>query len=75
MTCRCSSRTCACSKCSTPTASRSAIWYCDYFKRDNKPGGAWMSNIVNQSKLLGTQARGLQRGELHQAAPQASRRC
>ena len=31
-----------------------AIWYCDYFKRDNKQGGAWMSNMVNQSKLLGT---------------------
>lgn len=30
-----------------------AIWYCDYFKRDNKAGGAWMSNMVNQSKLLG----------------------
>jgi peptidyl-dipeptidase Dcp len=31
-----------------------AIFYCDYFKRDNKSGGAWMSNMVNQSKLLGT---------------------
>jgi peptidyl-dipeptidase Dcp len=31
-----------------------AIWYCDYFKRDNKQGGAWMSNMVNQSKLLGS---------------------
>jgi peptidyl-dipeptidase Dcp len=31
------------------------IWYCDYFKRDNKSGGAWMSNFVQQSKLLGTQ--------------------
>ncbi len=28
--------------------------YFDYFKRDNKSGGAWMSNFVNQSKLLGT---------------------
>jgi len=28
--------------------------YFDYFKRDNKTGGAWMSNFVNQSKLLGT---------------------
>jgi peptidyl-dipeptidase Dcp len=32
-----------------------ALFYCDYFKRDNKAGGAWMSNLVNQSKLLGTQ--------------------
>ena len=31
-----------------------ALWYCDYFKRDNKAGGAWMSNFVQQSKLLGT---------------------
>jgi len=30
-----------------------ALFYCDYFKRDNKNGGAWMSNFVNQSKLLG----------------------
>jgi peptidyl-dipeptidase Dcp len=31
-----------------------ALFYCDYFKRDNKSGGAWMSNFVDQSKLLGT---------------------
>ena len=31
-----------------------ALWYGDYFKRDNKAGGAWMSNFVGQSKLLGT---------------------
>lgn len=30
------------------------IFYCDFFKRDNKNGGAWMSNLVEQSKLLGT---------------------
>jgi peptidyl-dipeptidase Dcp len=26
--------------------------YFDYFKRDNKSGGAWMSNLVEQSHLL-----------------------
>ena len=31
-----------------------ALWYCDYFKRDNKQGGAWMDNFAGQSKLLGT---------------------
>ena len=31
-----------------------ALFYCDYFKRDNKNGGAWMSTFVDQSKLLGT---------------------
>ncbi|MGA9853247.1 MAG: peptidyl-dipeptidase Dcp [Gammaproteobacteria bacterium] len=29
------------------------LFYCDYFKRDNKSGGAWMDNMVTQSKLLG----------------------
>jgi peptidyl-dipeptidase Dcp len=31
-----------------------ALFYTDYFKRDNKNGGAWMSEFVGQSKLLGT---------------------
>ncbi|MGB6745590.1 MAG: M3 family metallopeptidase [Terracidiphilus sp.] len=31
-----------------------ALFYCDYFKRDNKNGGAWMDVLVNQSTLLGT---------------------
>jgi len=31
-----------------------ALFYCDYFKRDNKNGGAWMDNFVQQSKLFGT---------------------
>ncbi len=31
-----------------------ALFYCDYFKRDNKNGGAWMDNLVQESKLLGT---------------------
>jgi peptidyl-dipeptidase Dcp len=28
--------------------------YFDYFKRDNKSGGAWMSNMMEQSRLIGT---------------------
>ena len=31
------------------------LMYFDYWKRDNKSGGAWMSNLVNQSYLCGTQ--------------------
>jgi len=31
-----------------------ALFYADYFQRDNKGGGAWMSNYVDQSRLLGT---------------------
>jgi peptidyl-dipeptidase Dcp len=34
--------------------SQIGLFYCDYFKRDNKRGGAWMSNMVGQSYLLGT---------------------
>lgn len=30
------------------------LFYGDFYKRDNKSGGAWMDNIVGQSKLLGT---------------------
>jgi peptidyl-dipeptidase Dcp len=29
-----------------------ALFYCDYFKRDNKNGGAWMSEFVTQSRLM-----------------------
>src|SRR5207342_906930 len=28
------------------------LFYCDYFKRDNKNGGAWMDVLAIQSKLL-----------------------
>jgi peptidyl-dipeptidase Dcp len=31
-----------------------ALFYIDPWKRDNKAGGAWMSNLVNQSYLRGT---------------------
>jgi peptidyl-dipeptidase Dcp len=34
--------------------SQLALFYADYFKRDNKQGGAWMSNFVGQSRLRGT---------------------
>jgi peptidyl-dipeptidase Dcp len=31
-----------------------ALMYFDYFKRDEKSGGAWMDNFVDQSGLMGT---------------------
>jgi peptidyl-dipeptidase Dcp len=34
--------------------SRLGLAYFDYFKRDNKSGGAWMSNFMEQSTLNGT---------------------
>jgi len=35
--------------------SHLGLFYCDYFRRDNKNGGAWMDTLVGQSKLLNTQ--------------------
>jgi peptidyl-dipeptidase Dcp len=32
-----------------------ALWYCDYFKRDNKQGGAWDSELIGKSTLQSTQ--------------------
>ncbi len=34
--------------------SSMALFYADYWKRDSKRGGAWMDNLVGQSRLLGT---------------------
>jgi peptidyl-dipeptidase Dcp len=34
--------------------SELGLAYFDYFKRDNKSGGAWMSNFMEQSKVNGT---------------------
>jgi peptidyl-dipeptidase Dcp len=31
-----------------------ALWYCDYFKRDNKIGGAWENSFVDGMGLLKT---------------------
>ena len=30
------------------------IWYCDYFKRDNKRGGAWNGTFIGGTRLLHT---------------------
>lgn len=34
--------------------SHLALLYCDFYRRDSKRGGAWMSSLVHQSRLLGT---------------------
>ncbi len=34
--------------------SHLALIYFDFFKRDNKSGGAWFSSLVEQSSLMGT---------------------
>jgi len=34
--------------------SSMGLFYADYFKRDNKSGGAWMDSFIDQSELFGT---------------------
>ncbi len=34
--------------------SHLGLMYCDFFRRDNKAGGAWYSTLVDQTKLDGT---------------------
>ena len=38
------------------TGTPLGLFYADYFKRDNKNGGAWMDVFVGQSKLLETKS-------------------
>jgi peptidyl-dipeptidase Dcp len=45
------------------------LFYGDYFKRDNKSGGAWMSHFVDQSKLLGKRPVVYNVANLPQPAP------
>lgn len=49
--------------------SQLGLMYFDYFKRDTKSGGAWMSNFVGQSKLLGTKPVIYNVGNFAKAAP------
>ncbi len=46
-----------------------ALMYFDYFKRDNKNGGAWMNNFVGQSTLLGTKPVIYNVGNFEKPAP------
>jgi len=36
------------------TGASIGLFYCDYFKRDNKQGGAWSDTFVDGASLLGT---------------------
>lgn len=36
--------------------SKLGLFFVDWYARDNKRGGAWMSSYVDQSKLMGTKA-------------------
>ncbi len=44
-----------------------ALFYCDYFKRDNKNGGAWMDSLRESVQASGNAAGGLQRRESAEA--------
>src|SRR5262249_16075399 len=38
-----------------PRGTALGLFYADYFKRDNKGGGAWTSHLMAQSRLLNEQ--------------------
>ena len=38
---------------SNADGSHLALLYCDFYRRDTKRGGAWMSSLLHQSRLLG----------------------
>ena len=60
----------------TRDGSRRGLFLADYFARPSKRSGAWMSALQSGYKLgQGSQPDHLQRHELRQAAPKASRRC
>ncbi len=54
---------------SNADGSHLALFYCDYYKRDNKNGGAWMDALVGQSKLMGTQPVVFNVGNFQKPAP------
>ena len=68
-------RTCACSRCSTRDGSGLGLFLGDYWTRESKRGGAWMNNLVDQSTLLDERARRGQQPQHPEAARRASRRC
>jgi peptidyl-dipeptidase Dcp len=39
-----------------PDGSKLGLFFVDWYARDNKRGGAWMSSFVDQSRLMGTKA-------------------
>lgn len=39
---------------SNQDGSHLALLYCDFYRRDTKRGGAWMTSLVQQSRLTGT---------------------
>ena len=51
------------------TGTPLGLFYADYFKRDNKSGGAWMDVFVGQSKLLETKPVIYNVGNFEKPAP------
>ena len=45
------------------------LWYCDYFKRDAKSGGAWEDTFVDGAGLLGTKPVAFNVGNFTKPAP------
>ena len=51
-----------------------AIWYCDYFKRDNKNGGAW-KDALSASRSCWARCRWSTTSPISKSPRRASRRC
>ena len=52
-----------------PQGKSMALFYCDYFARDSKHGGAWMDSFVDQTYLLGTKPVIVNVGNFTKPAP------
>ncbi len=52
-----------------------ALWYCDYFKRDNKNGGAWMDSAGRTSRNCWASCRWSTTWPTSRSPRRASRRC
>ena len=74
-TCSATTPTSGSGRSATPTAPPVGLFLGDFYAREGKRGGAWMSTFVRQSRLLGTRPVVVNNLNVPAAAPAASRPC